>query len=72
MWKFIPLILFFGLLGFLARGLQIDPSELPSPLIEQPAPSFKLQSLFDANEYGPEDFTGEGNRTPRARTTQRD
>ncbi len=59
MWKYIPLVLFFGLLGFLARGLDLDPSELPSPLIEQAAPDFKLQSLYDASEYGPESFAGD-------------
>ena len=59
MWKFIPIVLFFGLLGFLARGLQLDPSELPSPFIEQPAPQFSLPSLYDATQYTPESFAGE-------------
>jgi len=59
MWKFIPLVLFFGIAGFLARGLSLDPSELPSPLIDKPAPEFQLQWIFDSSMHGPESFAGE-------------
>ncbi len=60
MWKYIPLVLFFALLGFLARGLQLDPSELPSPLINQSAPEFSLPSLYDdAVSISPSQFDGE-------------
>ena len=36
----IPLGLFFGLVIFLGLGLQRDPHEIPSPLINKPAPAF--------------------------------
>ena len=41
----IPLALFFTLLGFLAVGLKLDPREVPSPLIDKPAPDFALTRL---------------------------
>mgnify|MGYP000160854865 CR=1 FL=1 len=34
----IPLVLFIGLVVFLAVGLKRDPREIPSPLIGKPAP----------------------------------
>ena len=39
---FIPLVLFFRLVIFLALGLNRDPREIPSPLIGKPAPAFSL------------------------------
>ena len=45
----LPLIVFAVLLGFLAVGLKLDPREVPSPLIDKPAPAFKLPRL-DAPE----------------------
>jgi cytochrome c biogenesis protein CcmG, thiol:disulfide interchange protein DsbE len=41
----IPLAVFLGLVGFLAAGLKLDPKEVPSPLIDKPAPGFKLTRL---------------------------
>ena len=41
----IPLLVFLGLAGFLARGLFLDPREVPSPLIDKPAPEFALTQL---------------------------
>jgi cytochrome c biogenesis protein CcmG/thiol:disulfide interchange protein DsbE len=41
----IPLILFLGLVIFLALGLRHDPHEVPSPLINKPAPAFQLPQL---------------------------
>jgi cytochrome c biogenesis protein CcmG, thiol:disulfide interchange protein DsbE len=41
----IPLILFVALVVFLAIGLRRDPHEVPSPLINKPAPSFQLSQL---------------------------
>lgn len=37
-----PLALFMVLLGFLAAGLRLDPKAVPSPLVNQPAPTFSL------------------------------
>lgn len=41
----VPLLLFFGLAGFLAFGLTLNPREVPSPLIDKPAPDFSLARL---------------------------
>ncbi len=45
----IPLALFGVLALFLAVGLRLDPREVPSPLIDKPAPGFKLARLDDAS-----------------------
>lgn len=45
----LPLGLFAILIGFLWRGLRLDPHEVPSPLIGKPAPPFALTRLDDAN-----------------------
>jgi cytochrome c biogenesis protein CcmG, thiol:disulfide interchange protein DsbE len=45
----LPLIVFAVLVGFLAVGLNLNPREVPSPLIDKPAPAFKLARL-DAPE----------------------
>ncbi len=41
----IPLAIFLTLCGFLYRGLNLDPREVPSPLIDKPAPEFALPQL---------------------------
>jgi cytochrome c biogenesis protein CcmG/thiol:disulfide interchange protein DsbE len=41
----IPLALFVVLAGFLFVGLFRDPREVPSPLIDKPAPVFTLRQL---------------------------
>ena len=41
----IPLALFLLLVVFLAIGLTRDPREIPSPLIDKPAPDFTLPVL---------------------------
>lgn len=43
--KLIPLAVFLGIAGFLWKGLSLDPGALPSPLIDQPAPSFSAATL---------------------------
>jgi len=45
----IPLGLFALLVFFLWRGLRLDPHEVPSPLIDKPAPAFALTRLDDPN-----------------------
>jgi cytochrome c biogenesis protein CcmG/thiol:disulfide interchange protein DsbE len=42
---FLPLLLFIGLGVFLYRGLSIDPTALPSALINKPFPDFKISDL---------------------------
>lgn len=43
--KLIPLVIFAAVAGFLFRGLALDPSELPSPLIGKMAPEFTVARL---------------------------
>ena len=43
----LPLVLFVGLVVFLAIGLGRDPHEVPSPLINKPAPAFTLPQLHE-------------------------
>lgn len=55
----IPLALFAVLVVFLGVGLRLDPREVPSPLIDKPAPGFTLPQL-DApdNTFSPQDYAG--------------
>lgn len=55
----IPLILFAVLVGFLAVGLRLDPREVPSPLVNKPAPAFKVAQLEQPElQFSPEDLKG--------------
>jgi len=45
----VPLVLFVLLAAFLWRGLRLDPREVPSPLVDKPAPAFSLTRLDDAS-----------------------
>lgn len=45
----LPLAVFLVMAGFLAVGLNRDPREVPSPLVDKPAPAFNLPWL-DAPE----------------------
>ena len=56
---FLPLILFVVLALFLMRGLQLDPKELPSALIDQPLPAFALPALGSDRQQQRNDVTGE-------------
>ena len=48
LWFLIPLGAFLALAIVLAVGLKLDPREVPSPLIDKPAPKFALARLDDA------------------------
>lgn len=55
----IPIALFLVLLGFLAVGLNKDPHSIPSPLIDKPAPAFRVSQLDDAGKsFSPEAMRG--------------
>jgi cytochrome c biogenesis protein CcmG, thiol:disulfide interchange protein DsbE len=55
----IPLGLFMVLIVFLAIGLTRDPHEVPSPLINKPAPTFRLPQLRDPSKtFSAEDMRG--------------
>ncbi|HTT37674.1 MAG TPA: DsbE family thiol:disulfide interchange protein [Burkholderiales bacterium] len=43
----LPLLVFAVLLVFLWTGLSLKPHEIPSPLIDKPAPAFELARLDD-------------------------
>ncbi len=46
----IPLIIFLIITGFLWKGLQHDPHQLPSALINKPVAVFSYPSLLDAKK----------------------
>jgi cytochrome c biogenesis protein CcmG, thiol:disulfide interchange protein DsbE len=55
----IPLILFVILVIFLGIGLNRDPHEVPSPLINKPAPAFDIPQLAQANQtFNPASMKG--------------
>ncbi len=55
----IPLVLFLGLVVFLFAGLRRDPSVIPSPLIDKPAPSFRVPQLIEpAKTFSVESMRG--------------
>ena len=56
----IPLVLFVGLVVFLAIGLNRDPHEVPSPLINKVAPAFEVPQLAEPNKtFSPESMKGQ-------------
>jgi len=60
MMRFIwPFVIFVTLAGFLYVGLGLKPREVPSPLIDKPAPMFNLPQLHDPNkQFSPRDMKG--------------
>jgi len=55
----VPLGLFLVLSAFLTAGLRLDPHEVPSPLIDRPAPAFRLTQLDDPDKtFAPGDMIG--------------
>ena len=56
----LPLLLFIVLVVFLAIGLNRDPQEVPSPLINKPAPAFEIPQLSDPNKsFSPASMKGQ-------------
>jgi cytochrome c biogenesis protein CcmG/thiol:disulfide interchange protein DsbE len=56
----IPLALFGVLVVFLAVGLGLDPREVPSPLLNKPAPAFKVPQLEQPEvQFSAEDMKGQ-------------
>lgn len=49
MWRYgrfaVPVLVLLGLIGLFARGLFLNPTVVPSPLIGKPAPVFSLPNL---------------------------
>jgi cytochrome c biogenesis protein CcmG/thiol:disulfide interchange protein DsbE len=56
----LPLAIFLVLVGFFAIGLKLDPREVPSPLIDKPAPAFRLPLINEPGKtFSPEDMRGQ-------------
>jgi cytochrome c biogenesis protein CcmG/thiol:disulfide interchange protein DsbE len=47
---FIPIASFLVLVGIFYVGLYEDPTRVPSPFIDKPAPDFSLPSLYDPDQ----------------------
>lgn len=57
--RWIPLLLFAVLVGFFAKGLFLNPREVPSPFIGKPAPAFSLPVVGKENvAFSPQDMQG--------------
>jgi cytochrome c biogenesis protein CcmG/thiol:disulfide interchange protein DsbE len=55
----VPLGLFIVLVGFLAVGLKLDPREVPSPLVNKPAPAFTVPQMQQAElQFSSTDMLG--------------
>lgn len=56
----IPFLLFIVIVGFLGKGLFLNPREVPSPLIGKPAPAFTAPVLGDASKtFSSEEMKGQ-------------
>ena len=56
----LPLVIFLTVVGFLAVGLNLDPREVPSPLVGKPAPMFNLPRLDNPEKtISPKDLLGQ-------------
>lgn len=54
-----PLVIFLLLSGLLYVGLGLNPREVPSPLVDKPAPAFVLPNLHELDKtVSPADFKG--------------
>ena len=54
-----PLAIFVPLVGFLAAGLQLNPREVPSPLVGKAAPAFELPVLHQQGQrFSPAQMRG--------------
>ncbi len=55
-----PLAIFVLLVALLGYGLSLDPKKVPSPLIDKPAPDFRLAMLHDPSRtLSPADLHGQ-------------
>jgi len=57
--RWLPLVLFLVLVGFFAKGLCLNPREVPSPFIGRTAPAFTLPVVGNAGApFSPADMKG--------------
>ena len=60
MMRFWPFVVFVVLAIFLYIGLGLNPHEVPSPLINKPAPAFTLPQLHDTSKrFSSQDMKGQ-------------
>lgn len=60
MMRFWPFVVFVVLAVFLYIGLGLNPHEVPSPLINKPAPAFTLPQLHDTSKrFSSQDMKGQ-------------
>jgi cytochrome c biogenesis protein CcmG, thiol:disulfide interchange protein DsbE len=58
--RWLPLVLFLVLVGFFAKGLFLNPREVPSPFIGRTAPAFTLPLVEDpSRSFSPADLKGQ-------------
>ncbi|TNF61871.1 MAG: DsbE family thiol:disulfide interchange protein [Burkholderiales bacterium] len=58
--RWLPLVFFFVLAGFFAKGLFLNPREVPSPFIGKPAPLFTLPVVgSDEKVFSTADMKGQ-------------
>ena len=57
-WFLIPLGMFLALASVLAIGLNLDPHEVPSPLVGRQAPAFALPQLASQARFSPAEMKG--------------
>lgn len=55
----VPLVLFVALIALLGIGLTLNPREIPSPLIDKPAPAFSLPQLSKEGTLSLADMRGQ-------------
>mgnify|MGYP001209419025 CR=1 FL=1 len=66
----VPALLFVVLIGFFIAGLQKDPSLVPSPLIDRPAPALELPEVGNpAATVDTASLAGRRRRSWKARQT---
>lgn len=57
--RYLPLGIFVVIAAFLANGLFLDPREVPSPLVNKPAPAFSLPQLHQPGQtFSRDDMKG--------------
>lgn len=55
----LPLTIFLIVVAFLGVGLRLNPHEIPSPLIDKPAPAFSLPHLHHPEQvFSPKELAG--------------
>lgn len=56
----LPLAIFLVVVGFLFKGLFLDPREVPSPLVGKPTPQFSLPRLDNSQKvFSPKEMLGQ-------------